>query len=39
MSDLKKELFPYGKPTPEEFIEAIVRYILEKEQKNKAPAD
>lgn len=37
MSDLKKELFPDGKPTPEEFIQAIVRYILENEQKNKTP--
>lgn len=35
MSDFKKELFPDGKPTPEEFIEAIVRYILE--QNKNAP--
>lgn len=37
MQDIKKELFPKGKPTPEEFIQAIVRYILENEQKNKTP--
>ena len=39
MSDLKTQLFPNGKPTPEELIEAIVRYILETEQKNNSPAD
>lgn len=37
MNDIKKELFPKGKPTPEEFIEAIVRYILA--QKEEDPAD